>query len=363
MRKIILPVVFTLTAILLSTATTLHAQSSDTSTKIKVNGFVDAYYAYDFTRPADGERRYTTQPVRHDEANVNLAWIGLTLERSRVHARVALQAGTSVQSNYAGEPRNGASSGPDLSRNIQEAYVGVKLADNVWIDGGIYYSYVGLESWSSSDNPTYTRSLVADYTPYYLSGARLTWQVTPKLAAQFHVVNGWQNISENNRSKAAGARLDYTISPALTVSYANFVGNEQPKGTPSRLRVYNQLMAKGVLPSGTQWQGQVDVGHQAHSDWYGLVAIVKQPLTSRVSLVGRAERYSDPDQVIVKTGDAPGFVGNGASLGLDVQIDRGVRWRSELRGIRTTARLFAEGASQRPTATDGVLVTSLSIAF
>ena len=112
MRKIILPVTITLVAILLSSATTLRAQSSDTTTKIRINGFVDAYYAYDFTRPADGERRFTTQAVRHDEANVNLAWIGLSLERSRVRARVALQAGTSVQSNYAGEPRNGASSGP-----------------------------------------------------------------------------------------------------------------------------------------------------------------------------------------------------------------------------------------------------------
>jgi hypothetical protein len=363
MKTIILPVAVTIAALLLFMVTSAHAQATDTTTMLKVNGFVDAYYAYDFTRPYDGERRYTTQPVRHDEANVNLAWIGLTFERRKAHARVALQAGTSVQSNYSGEPRNGASSGPDLARNIQEAFVGVKLSDNVWIDGGIYYSYVGLESWSSSDNPTYTRSLVADYTPYYLSGARLTWQATPKLSTQFHVVNGWQNISENNRSKAVGSRVDYAVSPAFTLSYANFFGNERPTGSPSQLRVFNQVMAKGTLKSGTQWQGQVDVGHQASSDWYGLVAIVRQPVTSRVAVVGRVERYSDPEQVIISTGEAPGFVGNGASLGLDVQIDAGVRWRSELRGIRTTARLFPEGQSRRPTGTNGVLVTSLSVAF
>ena len=363
MRTMILPLASTLAAIVLSVSTTLHAQSPDTTTKIRINGFVDAYYAYDVTRPFDGERRFTTQVVRHDEANVNLAWIGLSLERRRVHARVALQAGTSVQSNYAGEPRNGASSGPELARNIQEAFVGVKLSDNVWIDGGIYYSYIGLETWPSSDNPTYTRSLVADYTPYYLSGVRLTWQATPKLSAQLHVVNGWQNISENNRSKSVGGRIDYAFSPGLTVSYANFLGNERPSGSLSRLRIFNQFMAKGSLPSGTQWQGQVDAGRQDSSDWYGLVAIVKQPLTSRVALVGRVERYSDPDQVIIASGAALGFVGNGASVGLDVQIDNGVLWRTELRGIRTTARLFSEGAAQRPTDNNGVLVTSLSIAF
>lgn len=344
-------------------ATTLGAQATDTTTTVRLNGFVDAYYAYDVTRPADGERRFTTQPVRHDEANVNLAWLGVTVERRKVRARVALQAGTSVQSNYAGEPRTGATSGPDVARFIQEAAVGVKLSDNVWVDGGIYYSYIGLESWSSSDNMAYTRSLVADYTPYYLSGVKLSWAVTPKLTAQFHLTNGWQNISENNRSKAIGSRFDYAATPSLTLSYANFFGNERPRGSPNVLRVFNQVMAKGTLPSETQWQAQVDLGRQDASDWYGLVAIVKQPITTRVALIGRVERYSDPDQVIIGTNSADGFVGNGASAGLDVTLDTGVRWRSELRGIRTTDALFPEGAAALPTRTNAVLVTSLSFAF
>ncbi len=344
-------------------AATAAAQSPDTTTRIRFNGFVDAYYAHDFTRPADGERRFTTQAVRHDEANINLAWLGVTVERNKVRARLAVQAGTSVQVNYAGEPRTGATSGPELARLIQEAIVGVKLARTLWLDGGIYASYIGLESWSSSDNPTYTRSLVADYTPYYLSGVRLTWAVTPKLTAQLHGMNGWQNISENNRSKAIGARLDYAASPALTLSYANFLGNEQPTGSRNEWRLFNQAMIKGTLTSGTQWQGQVDVGRQGDADWYGLVAVVRQPITSRVALTGRVERYSDPDQVIIGTGTPDGFVGNGASGGLDVTLDTGVRWRSELRGIRTTAALYPDGATLRPARTNTLLVTSLSFAF
>ncbi len=348
---------------LLLTASAANAQVPDTTTKVRLSGFVDAYYAYDFTKPADGERRFTTQPVRHDEVNVNLAWLGVTVERQRVRARVALQAGTSVQANYAGEPRNGTSSGPELARFIQEALVGVKLADKLWIDAGIFYSYIGLESWSSADNPTYTRSLVADYTPYYLSGAKLTWAATPKLTAQLHVTNGWQNISENNRSKAIGARLDYTVSPALTLAYANFLGNERPTGTANVLRIFNQVMAKGTLPSGTQVQGQIDVGRQDNSDWYGLVAIMRQPVTPRVAVVGRIERYSDPNQVILGTGVRDGFVGNSASVGLDVIVESGVRWRSEFRGIRTGAALFPEGLAGASTRVNAVIVTSLSFAF
>lgn len=346
-----------LSATVLLYASTLDAQSSDTTTRIRLSGFVDTYYAYDLTRPADGERRFTTQSVRHDEVNVNLAWLGITVERRQARARLAVQAGTSVQANYAGEPRTGATSGPDLARLIQEAVVGVRLADRLWLDGGVYLSYIGLESWSSFENLTYTRSLVADYTPYYLSGAKLTWAATPRLTAQFHVMNGWQNIAENNRGKAIGSRFDYAASPSITLSYANFVGNERPSGSRSVLRVYNQVMIKGTRASGTQWQGQVDVGHQDRSDWYGLVAVLRQPVTDHVALTGRVERFSDPDQVIIGTGLQDGFTGNGASAGVDVTIDRGVQWRSELRGIRTTAALYPEGAARRPGRNNAVLVT------
>jgi hypothetical protein len=342
----------------------LMAQVSDTTTRIRLNGFVDTYYAYDFLRPGDADRQFTTQAVRHDEFNVNLAWLGVTVERRRVRARVALQAGTSVQANYAGEPRDGSISGPDVSRFIQEAVVGAQLAKKLWIDGGIYYSYLGLEGWSSADNPTYTRSLVADYSPYYLSGVRLTWAPSPQWTAQLHAVNGWQNISENNRNTSFGARVDYVASPALTLSYANFVGNEQQRDFPRAIRIFNQVMAKGTLRTGTQWQGQVDVGHQGESNWYGLVAIARHPITSRVAVVGRLERFADPDQVVLPSSSlAGGFEGNGASAGVDVTLGDGVLWRSELRGIRTSRPLFLDSRASRASRDNQLLVTSLSLAF
>lgn len=82
-----------------------------------------------------------------------------------------------------------------------------------------------------------------------------------------------------------------------------------------------------------------------------------------MALVGRVERYSDPDQVIVKTGVTSGFVGNGASLGVDVHVDSGVRWRSEFRRIHTTAALFPAGPDTRTVRVNNVLVSSLSYDF
>ena len=150
-----------------------HAQAADDSVRVTFGGFVDGYYAYDAGRPPQRDRAFaggalfTTQPARHNEFNVNLAFVEAKLDAPRYRGRLAVQFGTSVQSNYSGEPRDGQISGPSVQQYLQEATAGYRIAKTLWVDGGIFFSNMGMESWISRDNPTYTRSLVADYSPYY----------------------------------------------------------------------------------------------------------------------------------------------------------------------------------------------------
>ena len=351
--------------------------SPDTSAKVTFGGFVDGYYAWDFGRPPSFDRSFaggsvfTTQPARHNEFNVNLAFVEAKLDGPRVRGRLALQAGTSVESNYAGEPTNGTISGPSLARHLQEAYAGVKLGSNVWIDGGILYSHMGMEGWVSRDNPTYTRSLVADYSPYYQSGARITWVASSKLTAQLDVVNGWQNISENNSGKGAGVRLDLTPSSTTTVSYYNFFSDE----AGNRLRTFNGVGTK-ITSGRLTLVGEFDVGTQSKSasdagtaSWYGLTAIARAQVTATVALSGRFERYEDQDQVIIATGaqedgTANGPVdANGGSVGLDVAPQSRVLWRTELRGFANQSVIFPDGKAGAPRKSDAFIVSSLAVSF
>jgi putative OmpL-like beta-barrel porin-2 len=343
----------------------VQAAAPDTSRHVTWNAFVDTYYAYDLGRPATFDRVFTTQAERHDEFNVNLAYVAASLTSDRIRGRVALQAGTSVQANYAGEPAIGSVSGPTLSRHIQEATAGARLAQTLWIDGGVYFSYIGWEGWISRDNPTYTRSLVADYTPYYLSGVHFTWQPRTgdgpsPFTFQLHFMNGWQNVSENNHGKAVGLRVDWQMSPNATLAYSNLIGNERPQGVPAATRVFNQVMLKGA--SGRlSGQGQVDYGREAGHDWYGLVAIGRESIAPTVALSLRFERYSDPHQVIVVTGTSAGLVTNGASLGADVGRTAGLLWRTEVRGLRATSPLFPSHGVTNATRNNFVIVTSLAL--
>jgi len=342
--------------------------SADTVVIVSFGGLIDSYYAYDFGRPRNFDRPFTTTAARHNEFNVNLAYIEAKVSGPRVRGRLALQTGTSVQSNYAAEPTIGAVSGPNLSRFIQEAFAGYQISPNLWIDGGIFFSHIGEEGFISRDNLTYTRSLSSDYTPYYESGVKLTWQATPKVSALLTIVNGWQNISENNQDKGVGARLDYSPSASTRLSYYDFVGNEAASGL---LRVFNGIGIHTSPTAALTIQWNFDDGTQektpgGHSTWFSTGLIGKSQLTPLVGVSGRVERYQDPDNVIVATAPVVGFKATTASLGVDVSPLRGKRalWRSELRGTWAAEPVFpSRAAVSRTSRTNGLIVTSLALSL
>lgn len=351
-----------LTTLLVAALVPARLAAQDSTLHASWSGYLDTYYAYDFGRPASIDRVYTTQAARHNEFNVNLAHVAVSLSGDRVRGRFALQAGTSVQANYAGEPSVGGYSGSSLSRHIQEATAGYRVGSGLWVDAGVYFSYIGGEGWISRDNANYTRSLVAEYSPYYLSGVKLTWQRPGSpVTVQLHVMNGWQNISETNSDKAVGGRVDWQVTQALSLGYAGFVGNELPDSVPSRMRVFNQVLGKWSLPGGAYVQGQVDLGHQGGSDWWGWVVSAHVPAAPRVAVAARFEGYRDPEQVILATGTPNGFKGLGASLGLDVSAPGGLLWRTEGRVLHTTADLFPKDGVANSSRSNVLLVSSLAL--
>ena len=349
---------------------------ADSATHVTFGAFLDAYIAYDRGRSLD--RGFTTQAARHSEFNVNLAHLDAVLSGPRVHGRLALQAGTSVQVNYAGEPRLGNTSGGDLSRVLQEAFAGYELRPGLWLDAGVFFSNVGMEGWLSRDNTTYTRSLVADYSPYYSSGARMVWQATSNLALRVDVVNGWQNISENNEGKSVGVRVDRTVGKYTSVSWYALAGNEAgaqaERDVPARVRLFNGLGVRSRVLKRLDITAQIDLGRESTPDsagisrsartWHGGMAAVRVELTPRTALAGRVEHYADRHQVVAVTGTALPLRASGGSLGLDMQLSPALTWRTEARVLANRADVFADRAAPAGLAKrNAVLVTSLALSY
>lgn len=348
------PTLFAVCALALS-AGGARAQAPDTAAHLTFGAFVDSYYAWDFGRPDGHQRALVTQAARHDEFAINLAHVEARYQSPRARGRLALQAGTSVQVNYAAEPDSiGGSS--NVLPHLQEAWAGVAVTPQIWVDAGIFLSHIGSESWISADNPTYTRSLPSELAPYYEAGVRATWSATPTLTAQLSVLNGWQNLSENNGSKAAGLRLDWTATPALTLSYSNFVGRERHATDEDQgLRVLNDVSARWARGPGTV-VATVDVGTQEGDTWYTASLLGRWWVTPTVGINGRVERYDDREGVIVPLRTS------GASVGVDVARGPAL-WRTELRTFfGSPDAVFPDrGSDDGLSKTNTALVTSLSL--
>lgn len=196
------------------------------SIPVQFGAFIDSYYTHNLNRPKVTEQNYTTQAIRNDEVNINLAYVDAKLETDNYRGRVALQFGTSVNANYAPESTNQRYSNQLSVRNIQEAYAGMKIAKNTWLDAGIYFGHIGFESWISGNNWLYTRALVLDYVPYYSSGFRLSHDLSDRLKIQFHLMNGWSIVTDNNKNKSFGFQVAYKPVHHLSLTYNLFIGNE-----------------------------------------------------------------------------------------------------------------------------------------
>jgi hypothetical protein len=327
---------------------------------VRIGAFLDTYYAWDTGRPVARDRPFTTAAVRHDEFNINLAHVDLQLTAPRTRARVALQAGTSVQVNYADEPTRGDISGPSLSRHLQEAYAGVKLGEELWLDAGIFFSNIGQESWLSIDNPTYLRSFTADYTPYYSSGVRATWTPTPTLSAQVHLINGWQVISDGNDAKAIGTRVEWIPATGAVIGAASFVGREGSDGDGRGTRAIFQGFARVPLgPRSTAWL-TVDRGTEGRTvgpsaEWWSATGIVELAVGPRTALALRAERFVDRDEVVVATSLGRGFATTSGSVTVTHRLAPDVTWRTEVRGVRSGEAVWPDRAGS---ARDGVVAVS-----
>ena len=145
-------------------------QDSSSSGPLKFSAFLEIYNSYDFNKPINNNRpAFLYSHNRHNEFNLNLGFLKVSYNAHKVRANFALAAGTYIHANYGAEP--------GVLKNIFEANAGVKISKkkNLWIDAGIFSSHIGFESAISKDCWTLTRSILAENSPYFESGAKITY--------------------------------------------------------------------------------------------------------------------------------------------------------------------------------------------
>lgn len=341
---------------------TLHAQENESKPVIEFSGFVDMYYLYDFNDPYTKDRSpYVFAYNRHNEINLNLGYLKGAYDNGKVFANLALQTGTYARSNYIAEP--------PTFRLINEANVGVRLNEKWTLDAGIFPSHIGIESANNQNCYNLTRSLMADASPYFETGARLTYETEGGLAISGLVLNGWQNIVDQNSNKAIGTQINWAPNDKFTFNHSTFIGNEFDDSAP-RFRYFQDIYVelKDVVPD-LKFAFVFDfmLQEQLNSPNYDQMVtgalLLYYDISEKIALGGRLEHYNDPGQIINLTNTPNGFITSGASLNLDLKLADQVMWRFEGRYLDSRDGIFLTDDPLSFASSSPFIATSLSVGF
>jgi len=345
-------------------STGLLAEAQETS-KIKVSGYLETYYGFDFNKPSDNNRPgFIYSHNRHNEVNLNLGFIKGSYDNGNIRANLAVMAGTYTNANLAGEP--------GVLKNIYEANAGVKLSKtaNLWLDAGVFSSHIGFESAISKDCWVLTRNISSENTPYYESGAKLTYGTNDgKFTAALLYLNGWQRIARQtgNSQPAGGVQLTWKPTDKITVNYSNYLGTEGVDSVRVK-RFYNnvygifqltdQLGLTLGLDYGTQQKTKGDSGKK---EVLSPVAIAQYKINSSWALAGRFEYYQDKSGIFIATETPNGFKTKGYSLNVDYSPIANAVIRLEGKLYQSKDKVFVR--EQSPVNNNAALTASIAVSF
>lgn len=355
-------------AILISNSFALAASAQDSTINpvVTFSAYVEPYYAYDFNNPtADGNRPgFFYSYNRHNEVNINLGMIKANYAAQNIRANAAVAVGTYMNANYAAEP--------GVLKNILEMNTGVRLSKkrDLWLDAGVFGSHIGFESAIGKDCRTLTRSLLAENSPYFETGAKVTYN-TPsgKWLLSGLVLNGWQRIQRvsGNSLPSFGTQIQYKPNATVLLNSSTFVGTDKTD-IGRQMRYFHNFY--GIFQLSEQWEATAgfDIGWEQtarnsseYNTWYSPVLILRYAANSKCSIAARAEYYSDENGVIIATGTSNGFGVMGLSLNVDYAFLPNAVWRIEGRFFNSQDDIFVRDNAF--TNTNGLITTALAVSF
>ncbi|HSK13428.1 MAG TPA: porin [Phnomibacter sp.] len=353
---------------LLVVSVELQGQHYFSDSSLFLGGYAEVYYGYDFGRPDDHRRPgFLYSFNRANEFNLNLGMIQLGYREKNVRANLALMAGTYPNANLAQEP--------DVLKNVFEANVGVKVSrDNeLWIDAGIMPSHIGFETAIGSLCPNLSRSMLADNSPYYETGAKLTYTSKNKeWMISALMLNGWQRIRgvDGNSLPSFGHQLTWTPGERTTLNSSTFIGTDDPDST-RRMRYFHNFFWQ--YRSSQKWSfiAGLDLGFQQREKgsseyyhWLAPILIARFTPCAKWAFAGRIEYFEDKGEVIVAPGGSGGFGGfrnSGFSMNADHWVTPNICWRMEARVFKSPDAIYIK--NNEPVTSNFALFTSLAVNF
>jgi Putative beta-barrel porin-2, OmpL-like. bbp2 len=282
---------------------------------LNITGFVDGFLGYDFNHPSTvvpsvpaGNFAATTKVPRVSgfrafeapdrQFALNLAEFIVSkapAAESRLGFNLAFGFGNAMNVVNSTDPGTLA-----FSQYLKEGYLSylAPVGKGLQVDFGKFVTPFGAEVIESKDNWNYSRGLLFTYAiPFYHFGARAKYVFNDKASLTGFLVNGWNNIIENNTGKSYGFSLGLNPGKKFSIVQNYMTGPEQPENT-SRWRQMTDTVVTWNASNKLTFMTNFDYGrdHPVGSDegyWTGIAGYLRYALTDKVALATRYEYYND----------------------------------------------------------------------
>ncbi len=201
----------------------------------KASGFVDVAYTHNFINPSSDLNQLHIFDTNANAFMPHLAQLmlerpadagGDLLDRAGFRARLNFGSDarvTRARTNY----QTGTSNNELDFQELYAEYI-VPLGTGLKVQFGKMNTLIGYEVINSAENANFSRSFMFGLgQAFTTTGLRFTYTFNPLVTASFGVVNGWDNIDDNNRGKTIEYLVALTPHEKFGVSWYGSYGPEQ----------------------------------------------------------------------------------------------------------------------------------------
>ncbi len=340
---------------------------------VEVSGIVDGYYSYNNNK-IDMFTQGRAFDVRHNAFSLQLAKLTLQKANSKdspLGFRIDLGLGETVDRiiSVSDSSRN------DGTKHVLQAYASyvAPIGSGLTIDFGKFYTPVGAEVIETKDNFNYSRGLLFAYGPYYHAGFRAKYAFNDKVALTGFLLNGWDNIFENNvagnAGKTIGFQIGLTPSKKFALTQTYLAGPEAPLAnapaisardnwrhiadTVATVFVTDKLSLLGNFVYGSDGDNNGQRGK-----WTGLAGYFKYAFNDRFAFSPRFEVFNDKDGL--RTGVAQTV--KDITLTQEVKLINNLVTRFEFRRDFSNQRFFSNSAGT-PKSNQNTFILGISYFF
>jgi Putative beta-barrel porin-2, OmpL-like. bbp2 len=262
---------------------------------IDFSGLIDTYYSLNFNHPATRNNNLRNFDVKANQFNLNYAELVAEHAPDPIGFRVDFGFGKTADLVNSVDPAG------DTFRYIQQAYVSLKPASakGFQFDVGKFVTNAGAEVIETHSNWNYSRSLLFSWAiPYYHFGARASAPLGSHFTAGASVLNGWNNVQDNNAAKTFGLSGTFTHGK---VSWANnyYVGGEKTDINKGLRHLYDTTL---YLNPTTKTNFYINFDYATEkaigggsSDWIGVAGAARFALNEWFAVAPRIEWFYDKD--------------------------------------------------------------------